>query len=96
MNQVKLDVVNQEMERLNTDILGISELKWTVQFNLSLSRVPPSVTPWTATCQVSLSITNSQSLLKLMSIEMVMQPFHPLLSPSPPAPNPSQHQGLFK
>ena len=25
-----------------------------------------------------------------------MQPSHPLLSPSPPAPNPSQHQGLFK
>ena len=25
-----------------------------------------------------------------------IQPFHPLSSPSPPAPNPSQHQGLFK
>ena len=41
-------------------------------------------TPWTAACQASLSITNSQSLLKLMSIESVM-PFnhlilcHPLL-----------------
>ena len=30
------------------------------------------VTPWTAACQASLSITNSQSLLKLMSIESVM------------------------
>ena len=30
------------------------------------------VTPWTAVCQASLSITNSQSLLKLMSIESVM------------------------
>ena len=29
------------------------------------------MTPWTATCQASLSITNSQSLLKLMSIESV-------------------------
>ena len=29
-------------------------------------------TPWTAACQASLSITNSQSLLKLMSIEWVM------------------------
>ena len=28
MNQDKLDVVKQEMARLNTDILGISELKW--------------------------------------------------------------------
>ena len=25
-----------------------------------------------------------------------IQPFHPLLSPSPPAPNPSQHQSLFQ
>ena len=28
MNQGKLDVVNQEMARVNIDILGISELKW--------------------------------------------------------------------
>ena len=29
MNQGKLEVVKQEMTRVNTDILGISELKWT-------------------------------------------------------------------
>ena len=29
MNQGKLEVVNQEMPRMNIDILGISELKWT-------------------------------------------------------------------
>ena len=29
MNQGKLDVTKQEMARVNTDILGISELKWT-------------------------------------------------------------------
>ena len=29
MSQGKLDVVNQEMARLNIDILGTSELKWT-------------------------------------------------------------------
>ena len=29
MNQGKLQVVKQEMARVNTDILGISELKWT-------------------------------------------------------------------
>ena len=29
MNQGKLEVVKQEMARMNTDILGISELKWT-------------------------------------------------------------------
>ena len=29
MNQGKLEVIKQEMERVNVDILGISELKWT-------------------------------------------------------------------
>ena len=32
--------------------------------------------PWTAVCQISLTITNSQSLLKLMSIESVMPSNH--------------------
>ena len=45
----------------------------------SLSRVWLFVTPWTAACQASLSITNSQSLLKLMSIELVMPSNHPIL-----------------
>ena len=36
MNQCKLEVVTQEMARVNVDILGISELKWmdTGKFNL--------------------------------------------------------------
>ena len=38
-----------------------------------------SAFPWTATCQASLSITNSQSLLKLMSIESVMPSNHLIL-----------------
>ena len=38
-----------------------------------------SATPWTAACQASLSITNSWSLLKLMSIEMVMPSSHLIL-----------------
>ena len=51
-----------------------------------LSRVWLFVTPWTAAHQASLSITNSQSLLKLMSIESVMPSnhftlCHPLLHP---------------
>ena len=37
-----------------------------------LSRVQLFVTPWTAPCQASLSITHSWSLLKLLSIEQVM------------------------
>ena len=38
----------------------------------SFSHVRLFVTPWTTECQASLSITNSWSLLKLMSIELVM------------------------
>ena len=50
----------------------------------SLSRVRLFATPWTAARQASLSVTNSQSLLKLMSIESVMPSnnlilCHPLL-----------------
>ena len=45
----------------------------------SLSRVWLFVTPWTAARQASLSITSSQSLLKLMSIESVMPSNHLIL-----------------
>ena len=44
-----------------------------------LSRVQLFVTPWTTAHQASLSITNSQSLLKLMSIELVMPSNHLIL-----------------
>ena len=62
-----------------------------VSFNYSsvqlLSRVWLFATPWTAACQASLSITNTQSLPKLMSTELVMPfkqliLFRPLLLPS--------------
>ena len=45
----------------------------------SLSRVWLFATPWTEARQASLSITNSQSLLKLMSIESVMPSSHLIL-----------------
>ena len=61
----------------------------SVQFSSvqSLSHVRFFVIPWTAACQDSLSITNSWSWLKLMSIESVMPSNHlilcrPLLLPS--------------
>ena len=52
-----------------------------------LSHVRLFVTPWTAACQASLSITNSRSLIKLMSIESMIPSNHliiccPLLLPS--------------
>ena len=45
----------------------------------SLSRVRLFATPWIVALQASLSITNSQSLLKLMSIESVMPSNHLIL-----------------
>ena len=45
----------------------------------SLSRVRLFATPWIAARQASLSVTNSQSLLKLMSIESVMPSSHLIL-----------------
>ena len=45
----------------------------------SLTHVRLTATPWTAACQASLSITNSPSLLKLMSIESVMPSNHLIL-----------------
>ena len=45
----------------------------------SLNRVQLFATPWTAAHHASLSITNSQSLFKLMSIQSVMPPNHLIL-----------------
>ena len=58
----------------------------------SLSHVRLFATPWTAAHQASLSITNSWSSLKLMSIELVMPSSHlilccPLLLPAPIPPS---------
>ena len=58
---------------------------YSIQFSCSV--MSDSTTPWTAAHQVFLSITNSQSLLKLISIELVMPSnhlflCHPLLLPS--------------
>ena len=71
--------------REHTDRCNIPSI-WEVQSVQLLIRVRLFVTPWTAARQVSLSITNSQSLLKLMSIESVMPSNHlilclPLLHP---------------
>ena len=61
----------------------------------SLSCVRLFATPWTASCQASLSITNSGSSLKLMSIESVMPSNHLILSyHSPPSFSLPQHQDL--
>ena len=71
-----------------------------VQFSSvqSLSRVLLFVTPWTAACQASLSITNSLEFTQthVHRVNDAIQPFLPLSSPSPLAFNLSQHKGLFQ
>ena len=70
----------------------------SVQFNpvQSLSRVQLFVTPWTVARQGSLSITNSQSLLKLIhQASDAIHQSHPLPSSSS-AFSLSQDQGLFQ
>ena len=62
------------------DIL-VFESQFLTQFSSvqSLSHVQLFATPWTTACQASLSITNSQSLLKLMFIESMMPSSHLIL-----------------
>ena len=82
-----LFLTSKETYFLKEILIGLNQFS-PVQ---SLSRVRLSATPWI------IAPTRSRSLLKFMSIKSVMpsrQPSHPLSSPSPPAPNPSQHQGL--
>ena len=78
------DALNKELETHSSMLAW--RLPWTeepggLQFSSvqSLSRVQFFVTPWTAAHQASLSITNSQSLLKLMSIVSVMSSNHLVL-----------------
>ena len=77
------------------NIFTISKISSTIALQFSsvqsLSRVRLFVTPWIAARQASLSITNSRSSLTLNvhRVSDAIQPFHPLSSPSPPAPNPS-------
>ena len=56
-------------------------MEFQLQFSLvqSLSHVQLFATPWTAARQASLSITNSQSLLRLVSIESEMPSNHLVL-----------------
>ena len=60
----------------HNEILNILPLKLKISSVQLLIHFWLFVTPWTAVCQASLSITNSQSLLKPMSIESVMPSNH--------------------
>ena len=81
-----IQMANGHMKRCSTSV--------TIQFSSvqSLSRVRLSATPWIATCQASLSITNSWSSSKPMSIDSMMPSNHlilcrPLLLQTPILPS---------
>ena len=88
-------------DKIEEIVLVVLNKLYVIHFSsvhFSHSVVSDCVAPWTAAHQTSLSITNSQSLLKLTSIESVMPSNHLILclSPSHPTFNLSQRQGLCK
>ena len=80
-----LSIAWQSLWKVDDAILGVLEIIFPETYLLiissvqSLSCVRLFATPWIAARQASLSITNSQSLLKLMSIESVMPSNHLIL-----------------
>ena len=72
-----------DLFQINVNILTMNSTfkSGSVQFSSVqlFSHVPLLATPWTAACQASMSITNSWSLLELMSIDSVMPSNHVIL-----------------
>ena len=58
---------------------GKNDSRYSFSFQFNRCCVRLFATPWNAACQASLSITNSRSLFKLMSIESVMSSNHLIL-----------------
>ena len=86
-------------------VQALTELDMTGQLNelnrnevKSLSHVRLSATPWTAAWQASLSFHHplEPAQTHVYGVGDAIQPSRPLLSPSPPAFNLAQHQGLFQ
>ena len=69
----------QTQSRSKTIYICLVDTAWLISSVHSLSRVWLFVTPWTAACQASLSITKSQSLFKLISIGSVMPSIYLIL-----------------
>ena len=72
-------LLNQEVSRCQNIRKHRKGMTDTTSVQFSRSVMFDSVTAWTAARQASLSITNSPSLLKLMSIELVMPSSHLIL-----------------
>ena len=77
LKQIFLQRRHTDGQKAHNNVLIIPN--YSVQFSSVLSWVQLFVTPWITAHQASLSITNSQSLPKLMSIESVMPSSHLIL-----------------
>ena len=86
--------IGSPSKRLHCALVGLHSTPFVVVQSLSCC-VQFFATPWPATHQVSLSFTISQSLLKFMSIESVMQSTVVLCSPLLLLLNLSQPSGSF-
>ena len=82
----------RSMQHISHNLLSVQSSMYQFSSVHSFSHVRLFATPWIAACQAFLSITNSQSSLKLMSIESVMPSSHLvlchpllLLPPTPPS-----------
>ena len=90
MNQGKLEVIKQEMARVNIDIFS------SVQFS-SIAQSCPALCEPMKRSMPGLPVHHQLPEFTQTHVHRVsdaIQPSHPLSSPSPPAPNPSQHQSL--
>ena len=98
MKQIKTLSVTMFEYNLQNERLFLSGIWKALLVLLVAQSCPTRWPPWTAAHQVSLSFTFSWSLLRLLSIELVMpsKPFRALLSLSSPAFNLCQPQGLFQ
>ena len=81
-NLEKRDNLRKMYWKFNINFNEFDQFRWlpdSVQFSHSVMSEWLFVTPWTAARQASLSITNSWSLLKLVSIELVLSSNHLIL-----------------
>ena len=102
MNQGKLEVVKEEMARMNRNILGNIELQRTgissVQFSSVAQSCPILCDPMNCSTP-GLPVHHQLPEFTQTHVHRVsdaIQSSHPLSSPSSPAPNPSQHQSLLQ
>ena len=81
--------------QLNVKTKQNNKVGYTVQFSSVAQSCPTLCDPMNCSTP-GLPVHHQLTQTHVHRVGDAIQPFHPLLSPSPPAPNPSQHQSLFQ